>query len=493
VTQAAHPVSTSLGRRLLHPQTLRLLAVAAAGALALLATTGVVQQVAFDQPSTLKYTLTIVAPLAAVLLLTSSEPLWRLTAAVVVFAPFSFVAHVGQLSLSPFAILLAAACLLLYAQAPATQGRRRSRLGVTSVIALGLLLFPLMHSKSWSTTATVVLAAAGVAWLVANLGTTNEARRRLVSYFVFAAAIQGVLAIYEGTTGHRLNLYGNGASTFGADYFFGYEDRYRPAAALSDPNSLGNVLALALPLAFVSVLNARDKVERVTFGVAGLAITLGLVLTLSRMSWIAAAAGIAIALLSLPIRKAMLGAAVVTAGIVIMLSTVTFFGGDSVNDRFRSIADPTSNTNSTSQGDLTRVQIWHRSWQVAREHLITGVGFDNLPEQLIGHVPDAQEASHAHSTYLNILAEGGLVATAAMGLVLVGAVRDWWTGLRHERVIFAGLGGSLGAMLVFWATDYTVRYISVTAMLAVVFGLLASSAATRKRPHRMASLPVDAR
>jgi len=83
-----------------------------------------------------------------------------------------------------------------------------------------------------------------------------------------------------------------------AYYFFAYGAQNRPTGSLYDPISLGNVLALICPLALVLSASARTAAARFLALAALLLIGVALTLSLSRMSWIAAVAGVAVVIIA---------------------------------------------------------------------------------------------------------------------------------------------------------------------------------------------------
>jgi O-antigen ligase len=88
---------------------------------------------------------------------------------------------------------------------------------------------------------------------------------------------------------------------------------------------------------------------------------------------------------------------------------------------------------------------------------------------------------HAHSTYLEVAAEAGLLGVVALAILLSALVRDVWRGLRAERALVAGMAGAAVAMLVGWLSDYTIRYSAVAVTAAALLGAIA--AAGRGRAH----------
>lgn len=440
--------------------------------LALIASTGLLEAKLFSQESTLRYALTVVGPLALLALLVTQRRTWITATMLVITAPFYFVVTFAGVSVSPLLLCLVATALGVWWTSAVQLTGPRPALRLVAPMAAALALPSLLNTHHAAATVSSLFIVAAVCMSVTRVA--REGARRIIAIaLVAAAAGQATLGTYEALTKARLNLYGTPAAN--GDYFFTYESAFRPAAAMPDPISLGNLLALALPLTLCLVLSARRRAEAIALSLSGMLIALCLAFTLSRMSWIAAAVGLVVALICLPPRKAITGAlGLVAAGTASVVLAVTI-GGQAMRDRFTSILNPTGHHVATQEGDLDRRRIWHVAVDTLTRHRISGVGFGNISEVLIGRVDGASIATHAHSVYLNVLAEGGLLAGAALLLLLMAACIDLRRGLSRDRLLYAGLAGSGAALLVGWSTDYTVRLAPVLALVCVYFSLLASA------------------
>ena len=452
-------------------------ALLALGALA--GVTGASAHVLFSQPTNLKYAATIAVPLLVLAALWADEPLLIIVPVLVVAAPFGgYVATFGGLRISPVTfLLLAGTCAAVL-----SGGRPRSLSTAGMIAAPALLLFalPLFDGNRVGAMATLLGAMALTAWLVARAAALEGGLRVVLAALVASAVVQAAIAIWEFRTGHQLNLYGAaGNQVFGTDYFFGFDGKSRPTGSFYDPISLGNVLALACPLAMSLVIAARSQIGRVATAGGGVLIALALALSLSRMSWIAAALGLCVTLVLLPraVRRRVIppAVAVVTAVVLVALS----LSGGALVDRFSSILNPTSPTVKTAQGDRERIALWHAAGDVAAQHPVAGVGFGRLLPRLEARVAEAGPGSHAQSTYLQLIGEAGAFGGLALLLVLAGLGTDLVAGLRREgwheqRLLAAGMSGALVALLISWGTDYTIRYVPVAMTIAVLFGAIAS-------------------
>ncbi len=461
----------------------RLYAAAFCVFVALVASTGLVERHLFSQSSSLRYALTVIAPLLALALVVSERPLRLSTAVLVLSAPFHFVITLHGLAVSPLGLCLCAVLLGAWLTSSAESVQPRSALRAGSTVALLLAAPSLARSHHLLLVAICLTTAIAVSMCVTRVA-RDGARRLLATVLVVTAAVQGALGSYEAIQGRPLNLYGiAGAGAFGSNYFYSYESSFRPSAAMPDPISLGNLLALACPLALCLALSARRRAEAAMFIAAGATIITGLAFTLSRMSWIAAAAGLLVALLLMPPRKAVVASLGLVVTAAACISFALTLGGEAVRHRFSSIFDPTAAHVSTQQGDLDRQHIWRAAREIFWAHPLQGIGFGNISDALLGLLPGVNDATHAHSVYLNVLAEAGILGALALLCIVAASIVDLRRGLLADRLLYAGLGGGGVALLIGWSTDYTVRLTPVLALVCILLSLIASAPAPLLGEH----------
>lgn len=432
---------------------------------------GITSEVAFSQPNTLKYAVTVGAPAGLVVLAASRNPLRLLLALTIIAAPFDISMSYQGFSVTPLALCALATVVVL----AFSGGERYEQTAMALAIPLGVALFASAIVRATSPGHYVVLLGSMVAIGIAARRQAGErgGPEFLVGAIVVSAALQAVIAIWEYRTHNVLNLYGSGGQAkFANNYFFAFENTDRPSAAFYDPISLGNVLAIALPLALALFLRSRTFVGRVICAAALAVISLGLAVTLSRMSWIGAAAGVVLVLCFLPARR--LRAAFIVAAMsgVAVVSALTI-GGKALSERFSSLSNPTAPTVVTAAGDRTRTDLWQSTWHIAWRHEFFGTGFGRLSGELSRFVAGIGTSSHAHSTYLQLFAETGVIGLAAVLIVLSSSFSGIWRGRDWQPMLAAGLLGSLVALLVCWTTDVTVRYLQVAIFVAVILGAAA--------------------
>jgi O-antigen ligase len=452
--------------------------IAILGVVAVMGAAGITEAHVFHQASTLKYAVTIVGPLVLVALLLVGSPLALLTTVLIVAAPFAGFAMTLQGEHVP---LLAPIILCAGIAAGFSKGRltHRSALFSASVLFLLLLIVGVVESPAVTDVVATLTSLLAAAYFASRLARTEGGLVTLAWAFLASAVIQAAITVWESKTGHRLNLYGTaGSQTFGPGYFFNYGNaRVRPPGAFYDPDSLGNVLAIALPLGvglLIHYVTRRRWREVVIAGVGLTFVVIALEITLSRMSWIGATVGLIVILALVP----QVGRRVLPllAIIAIALVGIGVFGGQSTTiERLDSITHPLNET-GTGNGDVIRVAAWRSALSIAGQHLLTGVGLQNVANltaekfQLGG---TSAQGGNAQSVYLQLLAEGGVPALCGLIVVLLALRRDLVRVIRADRIWGAALAGACAAMLLVWLTDVTIRYSGVAVLMGVLFGMVA--------------------
>jgi len=454
----------------------RILAAAIAGTLAVLSAAGVTSYLAFDQASSLKWGITVVGSCLLVVAATAREPLRIIVALAIIAAPFSsFHASFLGVDVSVLWPILALGWLVAILGREPSSGR--SKLALASVWFVGLMSIPLLEADGLGTQATLLATMVAMGWLVAQVAREPGGTRIVLGALGACTVLQGAIAIWQFHTGQQLNLYGGaGDAVFGSNYFFSFDDINRPTGGLEDPISLGNVLALGLPALLYTVLTARTLLPRVGALLGSGVVLYALSISLSRMSWFGAVAGVAIAVALLPRGWRMATGLGVSLVVVVTVSIAMAAGGQTLIDRFDTALSPTARSSVTRKGDETRLRLWAAGRDIARANPVVGVGFGDLPRELGKYGLDYGSFTHVHSTYLMIAACAGAVGVLALLIILWAFVADVRVGRRANPIAAAALAGCLGVTLVVWLTDWTIGYPPVAALFATVFGAAAGLA-----------------
>jgi hypothetical protein len=444
-----------------------------------LAASGLLATKVFDQPTTIKYVVTVVGFGLLTLLTTVRSPLKLLVGLAILVAPINAVVSFQGARVTP---LLAVDLLAVFVALPRI-GPARAALRPMS-IAFGLLLLPgVVHATSpgsWVVWLAVTIATGWLTYIVAH---EPGGLAFIVSMLVLSALIQGAIGIWEFKTKHQLYLYSAaGTTAAGDEAFFQYGNLIRPAGTLPDPIGLGQVLALYLPLIVAYAASMRRYSRGFLILCVGGVVALALVLSLSRLSLIGGVVGALLTLLLLPRGRRMTiggGTMVIAAAVVTLALTL---GGSELQTRVGSIFDPTASHVPTAAGDIERKQIWHAALQEGEHNAVTGVGLGHVTIGLPKYGVPVKAAANAQNTFLQFFAEGGLVALLALVGILVAAAVDLGRSIRRERLWVAGAVGALVGTVVTWSTDVEVRYVQISATVAILLGLIAALSDSAARP-----------
>lgn len=446
-----------------------------AGATALAGASGLTEAALFHQPSMLKYALTVAGPLFLGMLLTVRQPLLLVTALLLIAAPFA------GLQMTPHGIrvpvlepiLILGAIVIALSRPPAL---KRSALSIAAPVLMLTFVIPVVDSPTRADVLGVLAGLFLAAYFAARVSTTPSGFLALVWAFVLSAVLQAGLAIWEHATGYLINFYGQaGSKVFGSSYFFGFSGTSRPPGAFYDPISLGDVLAIAIPLSMGLLVHEARRRRWLGAAAAAAAIAViavGLEMSLSRASWVAAGVGLLATAILLPPRPRWVVLPAAVLAVTIPATLGVFSGGSTGVQRLSSIVHPLSES-GTGQGDRIRLEIWQRALSTTAEHPIVGVGFGRFQRILAAEYAPAGTQGHAQSTYLQVAAEGGIIALGGLLAVFLALGRDLSRVLRRDRLTGAVLAGACIAMLVAWTTDVTIRYSGVAVCMGALFGMVA--------------------
>jgi predicted outer membrane repeat protein len=136
---------------------------------------------------------------------------------------------------------------------------------------------------------------------------------------------------------------------------------------------------------------------------------------------------------------------------------------------------------------------WSLTVHAFFDHLLTGVGINRLQPLLLSRSTAAESggalasatdfSTNAASTYLQLIAEGGVCALVWFLTLFRGVFIDVRRALSRNPVLGAGLAGAVLAILICWITDIVVLSEEpVAACFGVLMGMVAGAAASPSVP-----------
>ena len=241
-------------------------------------------------------------------------------------------------------------------------------------------------------------------------------------------------------------------------------------------NNAALFLERLIPLAAAVALMSRDRMKRIVYGAAGIVMLIASVLTVSRGGLLF---GLPAALAVVVILWAGRPGVIVTA-IGVALEALVLIPLSEYVPRFQKILD----TSSGSSSSFYRTQVWRSTFQMLKDHPLTGVGLDQFLYQYRGRYiqPIAwqqPDLSQPHNFLLDYWVRLGILGLAAGIWIQVAFWRLAWTTQRalrqgdpESRLLAVGLMGGMAAMIAHGMVDETHFVIDLAFIFFMTLGLM---------------------
>ena len=221
-----------------------------------------------------------------------------------------------------------------------------------------------------------------------------------------------VVAFSIGGLGFKFGF--GGLSYGGARFNSGY------GGFLTDNNDLALAFAMVAPLCWYSIKMVSRTSFKAFFALLGVGSLMGIVWTHSRGGFLAALCGAM--LIALRSKHKVL----VLVLIVAMLAPALYLARETYFSRLATMAAPTTESSAASRLEIIKVAL-----QVWRAHPLFGVGFGSRAFQKALQ-DQGRRGFVAHNTYLQILADSGLIALLYYLALLFGTI--WWLGRSAQQI-----------------------------------------------------------
>ena len=239
----------------------------------------------------------------------------------------------------------------------------------------------------------------------------------------------------------------------------------RARALFAGSNTLGGVMVFSIIWTLTYVIHGNTS-KKLWLGLAVLLMILALIFSFSRGAWLGAIGGmISYALWE---RKARF-----KLTMLLLIAVVLFLSIPLLRARLASIVDV------FHPFTQERVHIWKASWNMIKAHPLLGVGMGNFPfaygEYMVEGAKISQPSS-AHNIFLNIWAEGGLLALLSfVGIVVITFVKGFrlirsLSGL-SRAVAIASFSALLG-ILIHNQVDTTLYSMHVGPIFWLLVGMI---------------------
>lgn len=262
--------------------------------------------------------------------------------------------------------------------------------------------------------------------------------RRVVWALLTAGILLGTLSIFQYLTGTYDNIYWGFARAELAGIVGGSSD-YRIGGSIGDPNYHAQIMLVLVPLAFDRVMTEKTALMRGLAGWALLVTVLNVILTFSRGGFLGLLVVGGIIMVMHPPRPSMLFVAAVVLFFIVQLAPAQY------TERMRTLLDfvpGMSQSSPLEEGSLRdRTSKFAIGWNMFMDYPVLGVGVNNYNfrhddyARNVGNTTNTQVKS-AHSLYLEILAETGIVGMT----IFLGIIYAVYRSISSARRLFLAAG-----------------------------------------------------
>jgi O-antigen ligase len=314
--------------------------------------------------------------------------------------------------------------------------------------------------------------------VVSRLATTTSRLRQVAFWMMVTGVVLGVYGIAQRVIGFDLASRSGGALRLDSTVGVGIR--------VSGPYPVPEVLALALLMCFAATLYFIQVQGRrwISFAVFAIGLELaGIFLTYFRAAWLGALIIIIASFGLRPGRYARAAMAVATTGLVVVVVLSQVGQSSAISSRL-----------NNTENIYTRLATWKQGIEIFRSHPLAGVGVGRYQVAAAETPSTAVDAVEnqlgAHSSYILILAEEGIIGFAALVAVTLCAwllIRAYRRSARtrDDVILGATVAGAGIGYLVMSLTLAMLPYGPTNTLFAILLGMAAArldAATSARRP-----------
>jgi putative inorganic carbon (hco3(-)) transporter len=330
----------------------------------------------------------------------------------------------------------------------------------------------------------VVLTCIAAFYLGQVVSQNRDSKRRLVVCLVTLGTFEAFYGLVQYLTGWQM--------------IFAYAKKYDLAEATGtyiNRNHYAGFLEMVLPFGIGLVLYefrnlgksqhaggvrlrtlvSRRSFQRLTFWLlVSVVLFAALIFSRSRMGIIAACASLLVmcGLVAASRRQRGIALGLLAAFLALSIVFAFWIGPGPIAERFSTVGQ------EYSQGDQSRISIWHDALRLIWQHPLLGTGLGTFPIAFQAFQTSflGQFVNHAHNDYLEIASDLGLPAAvmlfASVFVVLTHAVRTYFSSKENlDRIVAAGCVGSIVALLLHSMADFNLHIPANSLIFSLILGL----------------------
>lgn len=333
--------------------------------------------------------------------------------------------------------------------------------------------------------------------LIIQLGSRENDFKRSIWILIITATFLSILSTYQNITGDFQNDFFGFAKAPVHQIVTGV-DGARVTGPLDDPNFYGLILLLAFPPALYRLFSDKKLWFKVIAALCTTLIVSTIILTYSRGAFIAL---IIVSLMIVRERKMnpyKIGGIVIFSFVVLLpVMPAGFTDRLSTLGLFTSSDTRTVTTESSFQGRTSEAIV---AMQMFRDYPLLGVGRGNYPKYYQTYsrrlgIDDRASERDAHSLYLEVISEIGIVGITLFILIIVVVFRELNRATRmaksmeREDLILWIAGVRYGLLAYLLASIFlhgvTIRYMWLMMGIALVSGLMVNDLRTQHNRRRL--------
>jgi putative inorganic carbon (hco3(-)) transporter len=386
--------------------------------------------------------------------------------------------------LNPFVLFLIGLVLvrwLLTQNQP--QGWQRAAVvtGMYGVVLFSSLLYADSFELAWSTFIDYYLKNAILVILISVLLTNKESYRSVAWTLIAGALFLGTISVVQYVTGtHDFNYFG-----FSVAREMNIIDDIggiRQSGPFGAPNTFAQIMVVILPLAMDRFWNENNPYHRYIALFAAVIIFFTVIFTFSRSGFLALLLVIGLIALRHPPKPVLIILTLVGLVIILQFLPTNYLARmETIIDSIPGLGDRDIRSESSLRSRATDMAV---AWRMFLDHPILGVGYDNYTVHYLDYARQIGlslrgRIESAHSLFLEILAETGLLGITAFGFVLY----TMFNTARRASKVFIQAGLPNYASLVNAYSVGMLGYLTVSIFLHdtypryfwVFFGIIISS------------------
>lgn len=380
-------------------------------------------------------------------------------------------------------ILLLIGALVWFGGLVARRGRLR-RFERNPTLIATILLTAVFAIGAWTSAALSEWLKEWLKWLVMaaliwQLSFERGGRWRWLVYAVAVAAAGNALV------GLYIFLGGSGA-----DHLLILTRFYRAFGTFGQPNPFGGFMGIALPVCSMAAwgmagrlwanwragkpVHAAQIAQLLAWTAAALLVAAALLASWSRGAWLGTAVAALVLVIALP-RRLLHGLllALTAVALAVVLWQMGILPDALVSRLTSSVVDLVAindvrgiDAHAGNYAVIERLAHWQAAVEMARDHPYFGVGLGNYSVRYEQYrlINWQLPLGHAHNTYLNLLAETGMVGLLAYLAYWAFMLRICWSLRRHPDILARSLGVGLLGCWIYLAAHSFFDYLFVNTL-----------------------------